>query len=211
MRFSNGILPQVSSPGSPRARNRSPPPDLLPGHRIEGDDHAGMWPAPGQTASSGDGLAVGDDRASPLDRRVLAVVEDLGFPDHLPGCRIEREQVVVDAGVDNEVAVDRDVAVVAAEQPADGLGRQFGDRALVFPDQIARRRVERLNHVVGIGHVHHAVVHQRRRGLTAAAQGTRPDLNEVGDVLRCDGIERAVAPGIGGATPGEPILRRRIG
>ncbi len=190
--------------------DQTPPPDFLTGHGVEGDDDAGVRSAVRQAASPGNGLAVGDDRPGALDGAVLRVVKNRGLPGHLAGFGIEREQVEVDAGIDDQVAVDRDVSVVAAEQAAHPAG-PFGGLALVFPDQVARCRVQRLDHVVGVRHVHHAVVDQRRRRLAAPAQRPRPHLFKLGDVLCRDLIEGAVTPGVVGSAPGQPILGRRVG
>ena len=191
-------------------RDQTPPPDFFAGQGVEGDDNAGLGSAIRQAASPGHGLAARNDRPGALDGAVLGVVEDRGFPDHRPGLRIEGEQVEVDTGVDDQVAVDRDVPVVAAEQPAHPAGRLRG-LPLVLPDQVARCRIQRFDHVVRIRHVHHAVVDQGRRRLAAPAQGPRPYLLELGDVLRGDLVQRAVTPGVVGPPPRQPILRRRVG
>ena len=71
--------------------DQPPPPDLLAGHGIEGDDYAGVGSAVGQTASPRHGLAVGDDRPGALDGAMPCEIEDGGFPDHLAGLGVEGE------------------------------------------------------------------------------------------------------------------------
>ena len=71
--------------------DQAPPPDLLAGQGIEGDDDAGVGSAVRQTASPGNGLAARNDRPGALDGAVLRVVENRGLPDHLAGLGIEGE------------------------------------------------------------------------------------------------------------------------
>ena len=56
-------------------------------------------------------LPLATDRAGSLVSRVRAVVEDLRLPRRLARRRVDRVDVVVGAVVDDQVAVDGDVAV----------------------------------------------------------------------------------------------------
>ena len=100
-----------------RRRNRAAPPEFGPGLGVVGDDDAGVGTAAGQATAARDHLAVGDDRAGALHRRLRLVVEDHRLPDQLARRRVEGEGELVDARVDDQTVVDRDVAVVGRERP----------------------------------------------------------------------------------------------
>ena len=76
-----------------------------------GRDDAGVRTTQRHAAAPRDHPAVGDDRAGSLVGRVRAVVEDLRLPHRLARRRVDRVDVVVGAVVDDQVAVDGDVAV----------------------------------------------------------------------------------------------------
>jgi len=80
---------------------------------------------------------------------------------------------------------------------------------LEIPQQIARRRVQRLDPVAGIRQEHHAIVNQRSPLLRSFGHAARPNQLEIRDVAAVDLVERAVAPAIQRAPPHQPI--RRIG
>ena len=193
-----------------RCGNRAAPPQLLAGQSVVGRDHARVGPGSRRAAAARERLAVADDRAGALERGMDLVVEDHRLPDHLPGLGVEREEVVVDAGVDDQVRVNRDVPVVLGQEAADVVLRVLGDLAPVLPDQIACRGVEGLDHVVRIRHVHDASVGEGRARLAAVVQRAGPHHPEIADVLRRDLVERAVAPAVRGATPHEPVPGRRV-
>ena len=85
-----------------------------------------------------------------LHRRLRLVVEDHRLPDQLARQGIEREDEVVDAGVDDQAAVDRDVAVVRGET-ADQLEDVLRVLAAVLPDEVAGHRVEAWMTSMGFG------------------------------------------------------------
>ena len=155
-------------------------------------------------------LPAGDDRPGGLIGRVHPVVEDLGVPDHLAGLRVQREDVVVHAGVDDQLAVDRDVPV-GVDQGADHVIAEIV-RAIppVLPDQVAGHRVDGLDDVARVGHEQHAVADQRGPLLAARRERPRPDQPEIADVVAVDLVERAVAPAVQRPAPHQPLVRTRV-
>src|ERR1700739_3616300 len=102
------------------------------------------------------------------------------------------------------VSVDRDVSlnpVALAACPC---------RA-VFPKQVSRRGVQRLDDPVRVRQVHGPVV-DKRRSLLSACVIHRPRPSELKSlyVPRVDLIERAVPPRVVGTPPVEPIARSGI-
>ena len=188
-------------------RDRPPAPQLRTRRRVVGRDDAGVRPAQRHATAAREHPAVGDDRARGLAGRVRPVVEDQRLPDRLAGRRVEREDMVVGAGVDDQVAVDGDVAVGrgAEEVVLDVVG----DLAAVLPEEVAGDRVDGLDDVARVRHVQHAVVGERRPLLRAGLQRPRPDHAEIADVVPRDRVQGAVAPSVERPAPHQPV--RRIG
>ena len=114
-------------------------------------------------------------RARSLVGRVHLVVEDLGVPHHLARLRVQGDDVVVHRGVDDQLAVDRDVAV-GVDQAADHVVAQIVRTvAAVLPDQVAGHRVDGLDDVARVRHEQHAVADQRRPLLAARRKRPRPE------------------------------------
>ena len=169
-----------------------------------------MRPAPRVATPPGVHLAVRDNRPGRLVGRVHPVVEDLGVPHHLARLRVQREDVVVHAGIDDQLAVDGDVAV-GVDQRADHVVAEIvGAVPPVLPDQVARNRVYRLDDVARVRHEQHAVAHQRRPLLTTRLEGARPDHLEVGDVVPVHLVERAVTPAVERPAPHQPFVGTRV-
>ena len=80
----------------------------------------------------------------------------------------------------------------------------------MLPDEVARRRVDGLDDVAGVGHVEHAPVGEGRALLAARVQGAGPHEAQVGHVAAVDLVEGAVAPAVERAPPHQPVFRRRI-
>ena len=192
-----------------RGRNEAPPPELLARLGVVGHDDARLGAAPRTAAPAGNHLAVGDDRARRVSRRVLRVVEQLRLPDQLAGDRVQREGIVVVGGVDDHVVPDGDVAV-DADQSAQVIVDVVRDVAAVLPQQVAGDRVQRLDDVVRVRHVEPAAVGNRRTLLRARRQGPRPDHAQVADVVAVDLVERAVAPAVQRPAPHQPVAVRRF-
>ena len=127
------------------------------------------------------------------------MVEEPRLPDQLARRGVEGEEVVVVGGVDDQAAVDRDVAV----------GLVLRDVAPVLPPQVAGDRVDRLDDVVGVRHVQRAAVGDRRAVLRALRQGPRPDHAQAVDVAAVDLVERTVAPAVERPPPRQPVAVRR--
>src|SRR5262249_2021812 len=143
-------------------------------------------------SAAGDNLPVGDDGPRGFLRGVLAVIHDAVLPRELSGLRIERVDEIVDAGVDDEISVDREVAVNAGdEEKLRNIRRQV---ALVFPDEIAGGAVDCLHQVARIRQIEDAAISEWRGFLNAWAHAAGPDHSELSGVGAVDLIERAIAP-----------------
>ena len=81
-----------------------------------------------------------------MGRGLLVPVEDLGFPDQLARSRIESEDEVVIAGVDDGATPDRDVAVIARVE-ADARVEPVWDLALVAQIPIADAKYQEFKRV----------------------------------------------------------------
>ena len=178
-----------------------------------------------------DHLAADDDGA----RRglVAQLLVGHGHVPHQPArARVQRDEVGVVGRAEDQVAVDRHVALDAApgvaargRRPlrqarnvrlltaAAASGHRRGRRRArpVFPDQRAGCRIERLDDAARVGQVHHAVVDERRRLLRArVVHRPRPGQLQLPDVLARDLVQRTVAPRVVGAPPVQPLARRRV-
>ena len=193
-----------------RGRDGAPPPQLLAGLGVVGDDDAGVRPAPRGAAAARHDLAVRDDGARALVGGVHAVVEDLGLPRELAGRRVEGEHVVVAARVDDAGAVDGEVAVEVGEGAEHVVAEVVGHVAPVLPAEVAGGGVDGLDDVARVRHVHHAVVDERRALLQPGSEAPRPDHAQVADVAAVDLVEGAVAPAVERAPPHQPVVGRRI-
>src|SRR5690606_17784808 len=136
-------------------RYRARAPQLLARPRVECGDHAGFRSAFGLAAAARDDLAVRDDRPRAV-LRAGAIVEDEAFPYELAGLGVDRIGPAVRAVVENQIAVDRDVAIGARGRKVFADVRRHG--TAILPEQVAGRRVVRLRDVVRIREVEHAVV-----------------------------------------------------
>ena len=193
-----------------RPRNQAAAPELVAGRRVVRDDDAGVGPAARVAAAPREHLPAGDDRSRGLVGRIHPVVEDLGVPDHLAGLRVQREDVVVHAGVDDQLAVDGDVPVGLDQTPDHVFTQVVRAVAGVLPDQVAGHRVYRLNDVARVRHEQHAVPDQRRPLLAARCERTRPDHPKVGHVVAVHLVERAVAPAVERSAPHQPLVGARV-
>ena len=182
-------------------------PQLLAGHRVVGHDDACVGAAARRAAPPRDHLAVGDNRTRRLVGGVRPVVEDLRLPDLPTGGRVEGEDVLVDAGVDDVPAVDGEAPVDFRQAAEQELVDVLGHFAPVLPEEIAGGGVDRLDHVPRVGHVEDAVVGERRALLAPRVEPARPDQAQVADVVRVDLIEGAVAPAVERPAPHEPVVR----
>jgi hypothetical protein len=186
-------------------RDRAPAPDLAAGFRVESRDHARLGAALGLAAPSRDDLAVGNDRAGAIFR-ARAVIEDVRFPNELAGASVQRIRIAVRAVVENQVVIDREVAIRFCR--GEVLTDVFGHLAPVLPDEIAGRGVQSLSDVVGIREIQDPVLNERRAFLIGAvAERPRPRELQLRDVAPADLVERAVAPVVQRAPPHRPVGR----
>ena len=118
--------------------------------------------------------------------------------------------MVVDAGIDDERAVDRDVPVVLRQTREDVVAHILRLLPNMLPDEVTRDGVDGLDDVVRVRHVHDPVVHQRGALLAPGRHGARPDHAELVHVVPVDPIERAVAPAVQRPAPHQPIVGARV-
>ena len=153
--------------------------------------------------TAGDDHPVRHDRAARVaDKKIAAAI---GLPDQLAGAGIQRDDDVVPAHEVDVVAVERDAALALSVVGGERLLRR--QLVPVLPDQIARRSVDRLDHVAGIPEIHHAVVDERRRLVDAGLHRAGPDQLQILHVGLVDLVERAVAPRLIVAAMNQPVLR----
>ena len=197
------MSPHDASFGSPGQRDRRRAPQLLPGVRIVAGDEAGLLRVALATVGAGDEDAVGDDRAAvPAEAQRVVGLDRL--PHLLAGPRVERDEIHVGRGEEQLVAVER--------QRAGGAGpRVFRQPVAVDPDDVAGRRVERLNDVPRVGEEHDAVVHQRGRLVVPLPDRDRPGEVQLADVVARNLVESAVAVAVAGPAPAQPVAGRRVG
>ncbi len=188
----------------------APPPQLLAGDGVVGDDDAGVRAAPRGAAAARHDLAVGDDGARALVGGVHPVVEDPGLPRQLAGGRVEGEHVVVAARVDDVGAIDGEVPVEVGEGPEHVVPEVVGQVPPVLPEEVAGGGVDGLDDVARVRHVHHAVVHEGGALLQPRPETARPHHAQVADVAAVDLVQRAVAPAVEGAPPHQPVVGRRV-
>ncbi len=122
-------------------------------------------------------------------------------PDGLARARVEGDQVRVQRGRKNFVLIDGQVAHGA------GPNAQARGPQAIFPDEVSRAAIERLQDVVRIGEVDDAVVDQRRRLIRsdAVVHGPGPGQLELLHVVPRDLRKRAVIPRLIAAADHYPI------
>ena len=201
-----GFISRLSRPG-----NQPTTPQLLPCSRVVRHDDTGVRPTFRRTATPRDNLSVGDNRSRGLVGRMNRVIENLGLPHQIAGRGIESKHVVVSTRIDNQIIVDRQIAIRIDQAPDHVIGQIIGAITSILPQQVTSNRVNRLNHVPWIRHVHHALVHERGPLLqTPIAQRPCPHHAQITDVVSRNLVERAVSPPIESATPHQPVFRCRI-
>ncbi len=142
-------------------------PDQLAGHRVAGIDAANG--AEFTTGNAGDQLALGNDRSG-RSGVASGVVTELFFPDDLAGVLVEGDQLGIERGEEDQIAVQRGATVDHITAGHDAVGQAM----LVFPQFLAGFDVDRKDAAVGRGDEHLAVADDRLRFLAAlffAAEG----------------------------------------
>src|SRR6516225_2962837 len=106
------------------------------------------------------------------------------------------------------VAIERNAALALSE----AIPHRFDlwQRVPILPQEVARRRVNRLDHVTGITQVHDAVVNKRRSLVGARLHVAGPDQLQILHITLIDLLEGTVAPGLVITAMNHPIrsLRR---
>jgi len=127
------------------------------------------------------------------------------FPADLSGASVERDDVSVHGGEINHIVVDRE-----SLRSFDATERRILEFALVLPDQIAVRGVERVDDAARRNHVHHSIVDDRDRFRYALAQSAHPGHAKLADVFLVDLLERAVAKCVVRPAVHKPVVRTGI-
>ena len=185
-------------------RQRVELPGELPGRGVVGADEAAVGAEARAALQPLDHLAARHDRTARV-REPQGPVGDHRRPDVLAVARVESDQPGIGGGENDLVLVDREVAHRPHPDLLDGTD-------LVFPDEIARRRVDRLHDVPRLHDVHRAAVDDRHVLVRADVVPDRPDPRQpqVLHVVAGDLGERAVAPRLVVAARHQPVARRRI-
>ena len=174
---------------------------------VGGDETAPRTRARRIAPRPGNQLALHDDRSSRL-RDALAIVGPFGFPDHLSGACVQRDEKRVVRGQEDLVVVDRDVAIAIPR--AGDVRDVLREVAAVLPQQVAGRRIERLDDVLDVGEKHDPVVDDRLDFLIAVLHRSGPDQPQFVDGVRVNLGERAVAPQAVAVAEADPVLGRRL-
>ena len=182
------------------------PPQLLAGLGVMAGDEAAAGLGIAATGHALDHLAVDDEGAAGVAPALVPVGSGV-VPHHLSGLGIERDDMGVRGGGDEIALIDRHVAAGKVLRAGDQPGREI---TLVFPDQVAGRRIERLDLVAEIEDVEHAVMDDRRRLGGAACERPAPCDLEVFHVGLVDLLQRAVAVAVIGAPPHQPVRCRWV-
>src|SRR5262249_46323556 len=152
------FTPRIAA-GLARASDGLKLPDQLAVVRVVGADEALFVFAIRLTATDAlNDFAVVDDGSARGAVVALRTVAHGGLPELFAVASIKRHQVRVGRGQNDFVLVDRNAALCS--------GVRVG-AVLVFPDEVAGPRVQRLQDVAGVVQVHHAVVDDGR-GLIGA-------------------------------------------
>ena len=171
-------------------RNQLVAPQLAAGLRVVAGDVAGE--ARDLARAAGDDDAVRDDRTGGVaDEETAAAI---GLPHLLAGARVQRDDEIVPGHGEDAIAIERDGALALSVRRGELRGRR--QRVAVFPEQIAVRRIDRLDHVARIAEIHDAVVDERRGLVDARLHDARPRELQRLDVGLVDLLKRAVTPGL---------------
>src|SRR5262249_33554601 len=132
-------------------------PKLLAVSRVMPGDIAAMTGHLAGTAS--DDHAIDDNRPGRI-LHVEIVVAAIALPHAAARLGIETDDVIIPGGEDDIVAVKRDGALALAKGSRKFVPRR--QRVTIFPNKIASRSIDRLDHIAGITEIHDAVMDDRR-------------------------------------------------
>ena len=82
-------------------------PQLRTGSGVVRRDDTRLGATPRRAAATGDDFSVRNDRTRGLVRRVLGVIEHLGLPHDATRRGVQSKDEVVNAGIDDQVVIDR--------------------------------------------------------------------------------------------------------
>ena len=88
---------------------------------------------------------------------ILGVVKNLCLPGQPTGSCIEGEDVVGIASVDDKLTVYRDIPI-DADQASEVVTDVVRNWPTVLPEKVAGDRIDCLDRVVRVRHIHHTVV-----------------------------------------------------
>src|SRR6185437_6907077 len=179
-------------------------PKLLPGLRVISADEAFFLLVKNASRKALNDLTLDDDRPARLGK-VLGFRGNPRIPHDLAIDRTKRHHACVRGRSIDLVAIERYIA--HRDRPAvSNRGTN-----LVFPDEIAGARIERLNVVAGVCDKDRIAVDDRRRLIgPALVHCTRPHQPQAFHVRSIDLLQRAVALGLVVAADHEPVASRRI-
>jgi len=165
---------------------------------VGADEAAGVLLEPRAAAESLKDLSVDCDGAARIEESQCPI-RDPRLPREPAVAGVDRHQLRVVGGKEDLVLIDRQAA----------QRRRGGNAEIVFPDEIARPRIEGLQHVSAVQEIHDAVVNDRGRLIPSRSPALvhRPDPlhPQVVHVVPCDLVQRAVVPCVVGAAHDQPV------
>ena len=184
-------------------------PEQPAGAAVDADDVAGVVTVTPAACHPGDDRPIDDDRSVRKGVAFLAA-RDRRIPARLARPRVQPDDVRIESVQDDQILVDGKAAHLRRASPP------LVHLAAILPQEVARARVERLDHIARVRDIHDAVVHDRRRLRHPGFEAPGPNEPEFIHVAPVDLIERAVPPPIEGAPPAQPvggvgILQHRVG
>ena len=184
-------------------RDHEGAPELLPGGGVVGGEEAAQAGVAGGAADQQ--LAV-PEGARRVHRVAGAGVDDLRLPAHLPGARVEGDQLVVGGGEEDPPGPVGDAAADRLGGLQLGAGEEV-DRRRVGPADLSGGGVDGID-LVGAGVVVHHPADDDREGLPgelAAALGPAPGDPQACDVAAVDLVEGGEVGVLGDVAPGRPV------
>ena len=133
-----------------------------------------------------------------------------GFPPHLPGPCVKRDDETVRRGVVDHVLKYCEVLGSCGTGRDGKVPHVAGHIAQIFPQLVSIRRVERKHSGSGQDRIEYAFIDKRDGFLRSLGQAARPDQPKLVNVFLVDLIERTEALRVIGPAKHQPIIRARV-
>ena len=143
----------------------------------------------------------------------LRGIIDLLLPNNLTGRSFKHDDLSIECGQNNLIAIERDAILLTTRLIAliSPALRQFREGMLIFPDQIARLGIERIDDGIIGREEHHAIMHKRSAFLLANVRhGIGPSQLKILHIGLVDLVQRAIALIVQRTAPAQPFLGCRL-